>query len=471
MRSELVFLSEPILGFPPGGATPGGSPIVIGFENKYFNSSLAATGAVELQGGALEVVVNLANPLIGERTMTVLTADGGVTGTFGSLLAPENYVISDIDYQANAVDIVLRSEIGARLSLSAQAGALANYLNTTSMANPSGNGAALSADVISAAATGGTENVLSALSPEIYASANVLNVETGLAVARSLHTGGVISTPKKGEGRAWASSVFAHASQDGSSDANGLAADIKGGVIGVGYGLSDQLSVGAFFGASDAEQTYTDIGAEADVNAFHVGGYMNFNRERLRAQAFVAHSSGDVETMKSIAALNRTANGEADFDALIVSGGVQADLFQAGNVAIIPNAALTFVSTSRGELFEVGAGTANFVVADDDTDFLFGETGLTIQPAAPLGGVYTPYFSGGYQYELLGHGNSATARLPGETSTFTVDGLSVDRGRAIVAAGVRAALAPGVSIAAGYDAAFGSDLTRHRGVINVSVGF
>ena len=445
----------------------------VGFESAIFADSIAVDGAVTLEGGALEIVQAGDNRFVGETSLTVISATDGVSGNFGAVAAPMNAVLQGVRFVGGSVIVDLRSQIGGAnaSALSTTAGVYAAYLDEVSLTTEDAGTISFVQDLLAIEDVELLDAALTGLSAAPYASMDLINIETGFALRGAVEQAIAAQRPKGGQFYAWATGFAVAANQNAGRGPSDTDIDVQGGLIGGGYALSDSAAIGAFIGVTNLSQEFSALPATVDGDGFVFGGYASLNRDNLSASLLLARSTADAQTSKAIPVLMETASGETDVNAVIGAVSFAYDFFRGDNIAFGPLANVTYISSTRGEFTEFGAGGANLITDDQDTAYLFGEIGAHIHTRDALAFGLRPYARGGLRYEALGNDSITAAGLAAEEDRALTPGVNAARANGFVAVGASAEVATGVLISLGYDGAFGDGLTRNRGTANLTIVF
>ena len=480
VRPLTVFNNDVILGrqsllsiaFAASSDVVSSDPFFI-IDEPIFNTRFDVfQGSLQLDGGSLLLTPSGPTQIIGEESITIATASEGINGAFGSTSIAGNYAIDDIRIVNNALIVDIRSQIGANAALSTPAGVYAAYLDDLSVSTDQQATLDLVGDIIAIDDPVALEALLRGISAEPYAAIDQINTDLALSTKAALAT--VDARYQNGRFEAWTSGFVSRGDRDAASNGiSGADTNIQGGFIGAGYQLTEEFTAGGFVGVTGFSQRFDTLGAAIDGDGFVFGAYARLNQGPLKADALLARSTGEADTSKSIPVLTETALAQTDIDAFIGSVDLAYELpCDCQGWAISPVIGLTYVSSERGEIEEQSAGALNLSVARQDTDFLFADAGLAIEPRTGLaGGVLYPSLKGGYRQEILGNDSETFAGLASEEDTILTPGLNIARGRGFINAGVRAQVAQGLTLSIVYDGEYGDSFTRHGGQAALTYNF
>ncbi|MEL6361696.1 MAG: autotransporter outer membrane beta-barrel domain-containing protein [Pseudomonadota bacterium] len=436
------------------------------------NGLFIRDGALNLNGGALSLIANGSTQIFGEETISIATATEGITGSFGSTSITGNFLISDIRIDGTSLLVDIRSQIGANATLTTSAGLYAAYLDELSITSTQETTEDLIRDVLAVEDETALETLLRGLSAEPYASMDLINTSLAFSIKSAVGTGGTGRRRSYTDGRfeAWTAAFLDDTSQDGViGGVSGADVEHRGGLVGAGYRISEQVTAGAFAGVSSFELDFTDLASQIDGDTFTFGGYARIDNGPVRASFMLARASGEADITRVVPVLDESVLGQTDLSATIASVDVAYDLpLATANIMISPLVGLTYVSSTRDETNEATNPVIQLEVDDQDTRFVFADLGVSFRPQTGLADNRVfPSVSGGYRYEVLGNDSETFARLAGENTSVLTPGLDAARGRGFVNAAIAGAITDAVSISIGYNGEFGDGLTRHNAQVGL----
>ena len=265
---------------------------------------------------------------------------------------------------------------------------------------------------------------------------------------------------EKGHVDLWVSGLGEFSDQDGSSGISGFETDSYGFMAGVSYGVSDGVTVGALAGYHNLEQDFDSLAVDTDADNSFLGAYASASFGGLNIDTSFIYQTGDVDTLRSISALDATARGSYDVDTYVIHGRVGYEAFARDGWIIEPYTALTYIDSDRDQVVETGARGANLVVDQRSTDFTFLDLGARVTGSFADGRV-SPYANLAWRYDLSNDPNDVTARFAGESVGFRVSGADVERSRFTIGSGLTGKITDKLSGYVSYDGEFGDDLSSH----------
>jgi fibronectin-binding autotransporter adhesin len=292
----------------------------------------------------------------------------------------------------------------------------------------------------------------SLLTPEPYASATQLGVETGLGMARVSRHGLAAATTEEpalfGFGTGMGSwRPLAADGTLGTSRASNHAAGVVGGI---GFGNSTG-SVGAFVGYLDGRQRIAALDAQTNVDGMMAGLAAHLGADGFTADALAGYHWGKAETDRGVPG-GGVAGDDYDLRALVLDVHASYAL-DMGGMALTPSAGVTHISARRSAANETGSAAYGLDVQRDSHAATFIDGSLELSGTAD--NAVRPWASVGLRHQLEGEVAFATASLQGATTTFTVVGAPRKATVFTAGAGLEADLNDAVTVSAAYSGEFG----------------
>ncbi len=296
-------------------------------------SRLAVTGTAAL-GGVIAVLPDAGTYSRG-TSYQILTASGGVTGTFGSVAGLAQFVFQPV-YKSTEVDLLLAG-FAPTASLNANELGVFNALDnapigsaTDSLLNTIGN--------LSGAAQAQFLNQLNA-----YSAASNLSVMTvGMSTFQDAIGGRASADPDMGAQvktaqlvtddwlpipanrfTVWSQGIGQFGTINGTSAAPGQNSSVGGGVIGVDTALDPATRVGASFGATTGGVSVDGLSQSGTTNSYALGLYGGRWFGPLGIDAEVMGAYNTATSTRFISLSSRTANGNTSGFGAGVSGAAR----------------------------------------------------------------------------------------------------------------------------------------------------
>lgn len=290
------------------------------------------------------------------------------------------------------------------------------------------------------------------LTPEPYASATQLGVETGLSLAKASRSGLVQVAADKAQlfGFGIGSGAWRTLAADATLGTSRARNHETGGIGGIGFGTS-AASVGGFVGYVDGRQRIAALGAQTDVDGMLAGVAGHIGAGGFTLDALAGYHWGKAETQRAVPA-GGTASGAYTLRSLVLDAHAGYAI-ALGGLAVTPAAGLTHISVRRQTATEIGSAAFGLNVAGARTSATFIDGSLEVAGAADS--ALRPWASVGVRHQLDGDLVFATASLIGSTATFTVPGVPRRDTVVTTGAGLEADLAENFTMTASYAGEFG----------------
>jgi outer membrane autotransporter protein len=229
---------------------------------------ITATDTATIQSGATVSVLPEAGSYGATTSYTILSATGGVTGTFSSVTSSLGYLTPSLSYGAKAVTLTLTRNANflGQQAITTNQIAVAGALDRA----PTTNDLFLAAVPL----TGATARAaFDTLSGEIHASA-AAGLLSGMGTARNLVLGRLAQVPPSGF---WFQGLGSWRSADGKGNAGDTEQMLGGAAVGFDAVVNDALWVGASLAYRAGDIEAMARASEADlsgIDAMFYGAYM-----------------------------------------------------------------------------------------------------------------------------------------------------------------------------------------------------
>ncbi|WP_183012656.1 autotransporter domain-containing protein [Achromobacter sp. UMC46] len=440
---------------------------------------IAVNGTATLQPGARYDLkpVSAASYRLGTK-YTVLSATGGVGGTYGQSLPVSAFLALQDSNDSNHVylNVVQTRSVGEAAETPNQdstAGGLAGAAGDT---------------VLNADSDAQARDMLDALSGEALASSKGMLVSGTLLVRNSvndrLRDTSCLNDGREGRGsalaracasdatpRAWAQALGGWGRAGGGQGISQIKQDTAGFLIGADMPLAGDWRAGAFAGYTHTSFNVDQLDSKGGADSYHLGVYGGRQWDRLALRVGAAYSWHDVDTRRSVRIGNLSNNLRADYDAGAsqVFGEVGYGLSR-GVLRIEPIAALAFVNL-RTDGFDERGGDAALSSRSDSSNTWFSTLGIRPSLDIEVGKM------SGTVRGLIGWRHAFGDTTPTSTvafsggSAFSVSGAPIAEDAAVVEIGADLALSPTATLGLAYGGQFGSSNTDQRLQANLSVQF
>ena len=454
-----------------------GSAFEVNITPALEGDLIAATGSADIQGGTV-TVNGVAGVYAHGSRWTILSAAGGRTGTFDSLVEDLPFVDLSLAYDGNNAFLdAARNDTAFCLSgFTFNQCAAANSVDSLGAANALAGLAAALPDAESAA------QAFDLLSGEIHASA--AGVLTGSShfvrdaavnrVRAAFDEVAAAPLPMlayAGEGAAqalpdperlafWAQGLGSSGHFDG--DGNAARADRSiGGVFVGGDGfVNDSIRIGLLTGYSHSSFDVDDRLSSGSADSYHIGLYGGGQWGAFGARFGGVYSSHTVEVSRIAAFPGFSEQLSADDD------GSTGQLFgelgyrvTVGGARLEPFANLAYVSTSLDDFSETGGLAA--LNGNSDLDTTFMTLGLRGETDVIVGETETRLFGGIGWRHAFGDVTPIAALNFAGGDPFAISGAPIAENSLALTGGFEVNLTPTARLGLTYDGQIGSNAVDH----------
>jgi autotransporter-associated beta strand protein len=450
---------------------------------------IAVNGTVAIQHGASVEVDPLGLATSYARlspAYTIITATGGVSGTFSSVTSDAPLLTPHLTYSADAVQLYLtRNDISF-----ASLAATPNQAHVAAAAQAAGFGDPVY-DALVVQSTAGAQQGYAALSGEIYASLPTVLLNEQRSVSAGVVTR-LQTADDADQGRASATGLF-HPLQTSSAQ-NGVAFWGQASTAGLHFS-----GAGGSAALQDDANTVM-VGADMGVHGWRFGlaggyGEGRIDQGALGSSATVDSTSGALYVGGNLGVLNVKAGADYSWQQVVVERDVAFPGFMTGArgalkdetgevfgqlsiafryraLAIEPYAGASYVHLNEPATVENG-GFAALAVSKTSRDVEFASLGLRLTAPYVVSNAttITPYASAGWRQAFGDVGASQTAAFTSSGQGFQITGTPIDRSNATVEMGVEVLATDGLTLALGYQGAYGDRVDQTGVQIRASYRF
>jgi fibronectin-binding autotransporter adhesin len=461
------------------------------------NDKIVATGTATIGGGATVQVLAASGTYQRNTTYTIVTATGGLTGTYSGVTSNLAFLTPSLSYDANNVYLLLEQTASA-------------FASGAQTRNQYAVGTAL--DIASPTATGDFATVLTALagldtqqgpaaldtiSGQPYTGFGTVNIGASLVFMNAL--GQQVAQARNGNGAgttrvalaeacvvacdtqdlpkwgAWFSGLGGFGSVGGNTNSGTLTYNLGGAAVGVDYRLDPRFLVGLAVGYSSGRQWVSGFQGNGNTDNYSAALYASFNQGGLYVDALAgyAYSDNRMQRVMAIPGLaTRIASGQTGANQFLgqIEAGYRIGLLEAAQATITPFARFQTVAVSQNGFTESGAQSLNLGVAQQNTTSVRTVIGADLGANIPVGlerplGVTIRL---GWAHEYADTSRPMTAAFAGAPAVgFTVYGAQPLRDAAVIGLGLNAQIGASTSIYARYD----GEITGRDDTHALSAGF
>ncbi|WP_296345300.1 autotransporter-associated beta strand repeat-containing protein [Reyranella sp.] len=450
------------------------------------NDKIVATGTATLGGGTTVQVLATQGAYQRNTTYTIVTATGGLTGTYDGVTSNLAFLTPSLSYDANNVYLLLEQMASAFASGAQTANqyAVGMALDTasptatgdfttvlTALAGLSTAQGPAALDTISGQPyTGfGTVNILAARSFLNVVGQQTANARVGADGTQrvALAEACVIAcdTPEPPRWGAWMSGYGGVGGVGGNNNAGALNYNFGGTAVGVDYRLDPRFLVGLAVGYSSGRQWVANFQGTGWTDNYSVALYASFNQGGFYADALAgyAYSDNRQQRILSIPGLaTRYASGTTGANLFLsqIEAGYKIGFGPAGfgssgtaQASITPFARFQTVAASQRAFTEWGADSLNLMVQQQNTTSVRTVLGADLAANLPLGDrTLDIALRLGWAHEYADTGRPMTASFAGApTVPFTVYGAQPLRDAAVIGLNLGTRITDSISAYVRYD--------------------
>lgn len=420
-------------------------------------------------------------------TYTILTADGGLDGTFGGVTSDFAFLTPDLLYVGNDVQLtLLRNDIDFADKASTR-----NQIATANGAESLGFGHDLY-DAILLLSDADAQDAFDQLSGEIHASAKTMLFEDSrflrqavMGRLQSLKGGRATdAAAMTGDGRIepaadlsvarpasgfWMSGYGAWGDWDGDGNAASFDRSTGGGFIGADTQLGD-WRLGLLGGYSQTSFDTEARNSSGNADGYHIGLYGGTRWQGFAFQAGAAYSWNDIETRRRITnPVDQDLKADYGAGAAQVFGEIAYDV-ELGGLMFTPFLQAAYVNLHTDSIQETG-GSAALSSDSESTDNFTTTLGLRPEVrfalgdmAARAGGLI------GWQHAFGDIASESRLAFAGGDD-FTIRGVPMARDSVLLEAGLDLALTGSVNFGAAYQGRFGDGVADNGFTARLGVAF
>lgn len=390
---------------------------------------------------------------------TILTATGGVTGTFASVTSNLAFLTPTLNYAANAVTLNLRRNTVdfATIGQTTNQRAIAPAVEAMGMGNNV-------YDAVVARTAAEARDAFDQLAGSDYASVRGQLLEDSRFVRNAMLARG--DTAGTTGMALWGHALGSWGSMRGSANAQGYDRDLKGLLTGFDGSLGKHVRAGVAlgYGATNVRTAR----AEHDIHAYHAGGYILGNYGLVSFQLGGAYAWNDVRATRRVAfgTLNQTLSGDYAARTFQAFGEV-ALTGELGGVMLQPFAGLARVILFDAEVREQG-GSAALHGGKGNARVTYGTLGVRSKADLATGDLGLRLAGSAALRRAFGERASTIDMAFASGPSFSIIGAAIERHRIAVEAGIEADLSRNIALGISYAGNYGDRSTDHGARFSLS---
>ncbi|QEL26192.1 autotransporter outer membrane beta-barrel domain-containing protein [Bosea sp. F3-2] len=452
------------------------------------SDKIVASGTATIAGSSVKVLANMGN-YAPQTQYTILTANGGRSGTFSGVTSNLAFLDPSLSYDANNVYLTLTRNVVSFQNV----GLTPNQIATGGGVERLGAGNPVYNAVLNLSAPQ-AQYAFDQLSGEIHASAKSALVEDSRFIRNAINdriraafdsagaAKGMVTTYVDGKPVAvaattdrlavWGQGFGSWGHTNGDGNAARLNRSTGGFFIGADAPVFDSWRFGAVAGYSRVSFDVKDRHSSGSSDNYHVGLYGGTNWGDLAFRTGAAYTWHDVSTSRNVMFPGFGNGLKGDYNA--GTAQVFGELgygFTMGATRFEPFANLAHVSVHTDGFTERG-GAAALTSQGATTDATFTTLGLRASTTFDLNGAaVTVKGMAGWRHAFGDATPLSTMRFAGGGDAFSTGGVPIARNAAVVEAGLDYALSPNATLGVTYGGQFGSGLSDQSARFNLNVTF
>ncbi|MGO4686133.1 autotransporter domain-containing protein [Hyphomicrobium sp. 2TAF46] len=453
------------------------------------SDKIVAIGAATINGGSVNVLAGMGN-YAPATTYTILTANGGRTGTFtegvNSNLA---FLDPSLSYDTGNVYLTMtRNAVGF-----SNVGITPNQIASGGGVESLGSGNSVYDGVLNLSAPQ-AQYAFDQLSGEIHASAKTAMIEDSRFLRNAVYdrmraafdsagaAKGGVATYADGKPvavaattdrlAAWGQGFGAWGDTDGDGNAARLNRTIGGVFLGADAPVFDSWRFGAVAGYSRTSFDVKDRHSSGSSDNYHLGVYGGTHWGSLAFRSGAAYTWHDVSTSRYVAfpGFADSLKGSYDAGTAQVFGELGYGI-NAGAARFEPFANLAYVNVDTDRFTEQG-GAAALASRGSTTDATFTMLGFNASTKFTLGGIEaTARGTLGWRHAFGDATPLSVMRFAGGSDAFSIAGVPIARDAAVIEAGLDLALSRAATLGVTSGGQFGSGLSDQSVKANFDVKF
>lgn len=501
-----------------------GSGYIVTVDADGHSDKIAVDGTATINGGRVGVVP-LSGTYIRGTKWTILSATGGVTGQFDSVVSSNNALSFSLIYLANEIDLQFGSGLTfAEIAQTANEHAVGGALDQIIVKNESDSDLSSVINSLNGLTDSQIANSLNQLSGEGYGSTNTVQLQNSMFQLRLLsnHLVGLIngtsdtspssvgpsmvsSSPvlnrpvasgiqlvshtepeptvssqqlimmncncERPTWNGWTTGFGQGANIASNGNSGGVDYSMGGLLFGMDRWLTDDSVVG-LYGGYTGSNLNGSANSSTRINGYQVGaqGVHRIGSAYGLGILGYAHDDNTASRLINFNNVQRLAKGNFNGNELISYAETGVSL-PRGSVILQPFGGLQYVYLNQGSLTETGAGSAGLIVNGNGIDSLRSALGSRAFTTVEMKGIPVVLSAQArWMHEYLDATQLVGAQfIGGPTSSFQVAGAGIGRDYGIFGLGGAIPLTSIVYLYGQYDLQLASRYDAHTGSGGLSV--
>ncbi|MDX8457634.1 autotransporter domain-containing protein [Mesorhizobium humile] len=457
-----------------------GSGLLVEVDGDGNSDKLAVDGKATLLGGVVMVIPEVPvltqavmDTLVGQ-TYTILTAAGGVEGTFAGAQSYYTFIGADLAYHPGDVTLTLN-----RVAF-ADVGRTFNQQETASGIESLGAGNPIYDAILASTIDDDPASTFAALSGDIHASLKGVLIEDGRIVrdaasARVRATlGGIVTTTAATDASNdtgiaptnWAQAYGSWASIGSDGNAAELDRKIGGFLTGTDGFIANDWRLGFLVGY--ANTALFGAASSANIDSYQIGVYGGTRWDAIGLSFGAAYARHDIDTTRSVAGYSAQANYGGDSVQIFGEAGYTIDTAFA---VLEPFVGAAYMHLSTDGFAETNSGPYGLSGSGSSTDVTTTTLGLRASHHFSLGGTRATA-SGmiGWRH-AVGHVTPEAALAFKGGNIFVNRGSPMAKDALVFEAGFDVDLATNAKLGLSHNGQIGNGFNAHTVKTNLTIKF
>jgi outer membrane autotransporter protein len=435
---------------------------------------LASSGKATINGGTVQAVKAGGVYTPGSQ-WTIVSANSGVSGTFGALTQNMPFVDLSLAYDANHVylDTARNQTSFCSVALTRNQCATGDGVESLGQGNTIYNAVASAPDDATA------RHALDALSGDVYATQKITMIDESrifrdAALARMRASGdeaGIPASPIVAPVALWAQALGAWNQWNSDGNAATFNRSLGGLVLGADLPFAQNWRVGLMAGASNSRFDVSDRGAGGAIVSGNVAMYAGSQWGPIGLRFGVGYTWHDVDTHRTVDFPGFSDNLSSHYGAASVQGFGELG-YRLGTpiVTLEPFVDLAAINLHTNGFTEQG-GAAALTTPAGDTNVMFTTIGVRGEKAYTLyGWKTTTHATLGWRHAFGDTTPLSTFAFAGGNA-FTIAGVPIARDAASVDAGIDVALSRAATFGVSYSGQFAKRSTDYGVQAKLTLAF
>jgi uncharacterized protein with beta-barrel porin domain len=440
-------------------------------------------GAAALQGGTVVVSALPGLAFAPTTTYTLLSAAGGLTGTFAAVNELYPFLQSSLSYDANNAYLTLQVGGFAAQALNSNQYAVGRVLDA-SAPNATGDYATVLGTLATATAQQG-QAFMASISGQNYSGFSSSMVQgaqffmnnfatqaggaTGARVALAEACDVACDTTSPALWGAWGGVLGGLGTVGAGLNTGAVTYNLGGFAAGLDRMMTSNLRAGVTVGYTNGTQWVGGFNGQSFSNTIAAGLYGNYNQGNFYLDGLASYAYSANQMSRGIYIPNlpsRTAQGQTGANQVFgqVEGGYRVDLGGPVDAFVTPFARLQGYTGAQNAFSENGAQSLNLNVAAQTTNSLRSVVGAQLGGGVDMGWreKLVAQFRLGWSHEYADPARPVSAALAGApTIPFTTYGASLQRDGVVVGVSANTAVAAATSLYLRYEGNISGQDTNH----------